>query len=242
MQRFGLIGQSLSHSFSQKYFTDKFRRLDIECEYLNVECASIQEVKELLKKQSFDGFNVTIPYKESIIPFLDELDDISKIVGAVNTVKLEKGNWKGYNTDVFGFKQMIKPFFESHHERAIILGTGGASKAVEYVLKGLGCDPIFISRNPKSNHHFRYADINGLMLKSCPVIVNTTPVGAFPNQEEAIDIPYEHLSEKNLLIDLVYNPEQTLFLKYGKQNGAVTINGLTMLHQQAEKAWEIWQS
>ncbi len=242
MQRYGLIGQSLNHSFSKSYFSQKFLDLQIEADYQNLEFNNIEEVVEELGRFRFDGFNVTIPYKEKIIPFLNEIDKVSSQIGAVNTVKKINGQWKGFNTDVYGFKQMIKPFFESHHERAVILGTGGASKAVEYVLEELGCDVIFISRNPKLNNHFSYAEVNEQMLRSCPIIINTTPVGSFPNVSQQINIPYQFLDSRNLLIDLVYNPKETLFLKQGRINGANTVNGLTMLHQQAEKSWEIWQS
>ncbi|MFK8036877.1 MAG: shikimate dehydrogenase [Crocinitomicaceae bacterium] len=242
MQQFGLIGRSLNYSFSKEYFTNKFNSLSINANYQNFECESISDVEELLNNCQAFGLNVTMPYKEVIIPLLDFVDPIAIEVGAVNTVVRVDGKWNGYNTDVFGFKQMIKPFFESHHERAIILGTGGASKAVQYVLEELGCNTIFISRNPTKQNEFGYEDINEVMLNSCPIIVNTTPVGTFPNSHEIVQVPYQHLSNRQLVIDLVYNPIETRFLKHAKEQGATTINGLTMLHQQAEKAWEIWQS
>ncbi len=237
---FGLVGKSLTHSFSKDYFTTKFQNESIDAEYLNFEIESIESISNVLKTNHLKGLNVTIPYKESIIPFLDEIDDVSKEIGAVNTIKIENGKTKGFNTDVFGFKQMIKPFFKSHHERAIILGTGGASKAVAYVLKNLGCEPIFISRHPQADNEFIYEDINQIMIESCPIIVNTTPIGMFPNNNQKPNVPTEYLTERNLVIDLIYNPEETLLLKEAKQKGTWTLNGLTMLHQQAEKSWDIW--
>ena len=216
--------------------------MSLDFTYDNFECASITEVQELLKTTDLKGFNVTIPYKESIIPLLDGIDDVAKEIGAVNTVSKENGKWIGYNTDIFGFKQMIKPFFESHHERAIILGTGGASKSVQFVLENLGAEVIFISRKPTQRNEFSYDDINELMLTACPIIVNTTPVGTFPNSSDIIDVPYEFITPKHLVIDLVYNPTETAFLRESKKQGATAINGLTMMHQQAEESWKIWQS
>lgn len=242
MKEYGLIGKSLSHSFSKSYFTEKFNQLDIQAVYHNFECESIQDVEQLLSTTSCEGLNVTFPYKEEIIPLLDRLDPIAASVGAVNTIKKNDGKWVGYNTDVFGFKQMIKPFFKSHHERVIIFGTGGASKAVEYVFNELGANVIFISRNPSKSNEFGYNEINKVMLSSCFVLVNTTPVGTFPNIEAVLPIPFEFLTEKHLCIDLVYNPDETKFLNESKYKNAWVLNGKTMLHQQAEKAWEIWRS
>lgn len=239
---YGLIGKTLKHSFSKSYFSEKFEKMNISAEYLNFEVDNKDGLKAILSSEHVQGYNVTIPYKQEVIPFLDELDESAKAVGAVNTIKRIDNKLLGFNTDVYGFKQMIKPFFKSHHERAIILGTGGASKAVEYVLKDLGCSPIFISRNPEGTNQFHYSDINDIMLQSCPVIVNTTPVGMYPHVEGVVNIPYQALNDKNLVIDLIYNPLETEFLKKAKAQGAWTLNGLTMLHQQAEKAWEIWNS
>ncbi len=241
MKHYGLIGEKLSHSFSKDYFAKKIASANINATYENVECASIQHVKEVLRSGKFDGMNITIPYKESIIPFLDQIDPIASEVGAVNTIKNVNGKWIGYNTDVFGFKQMIKPFFKSYHERAIIFGTGGASKAVKYVLEKVGASVIFISRNPQSEFEFSYDEVNDIMLNSCYIIVNTTPLGMFPNINEELPIPYEFLNSKHLAIDLVYNPDETVFLKKAKLKKSWTLNGLTMLQQQAEKSWEIWR-
>lgn len=237
---FGLIGKKLEHSFSKDYFTKKFNVLALDAVYQDYELTNINEVKDVLKIEGLVGLNVTIPYKESIIPFLDEVDEVAQVIGAVNTVVIKNGKSKGYNTDAYGFKQMIKPFFKSHHERAIILGTGGASKAIAYVLEGLGCVPIYISRYPNAENQFSYEEINENMIEACPLIINTTPIGMFPNENEAIDFPTEFLTEKNLVIDLIYNPKETIFLQKAKAKKSWTLNGLTMLHQQAEKSWLIW--
>lgn len=241
---YGLLGKSLAHSFSKTYFTEKFNELGLNAEYLNFELNDINEFSRLLNfDENLKGLNVTIPYKQQILPLLDEVTQIALEVEAVNTIKIEKGKTIGFNTDVYGFKQMIKPFFKSHHERAIILGTGGASKAVAYVLQNLGCEPIFVSRLPKNNNNqYRYNDINQIMIEACPIIVNTTPVGMFPYQNKMPEFPTEFLTDRNLVIDLIYNPKETRLLKKSKEKGAKTLNGLTMLHQQAEKAWEIWNS
>jgi shikimate dehydrogenase len=241
-KQYGLIGKSLKHSFSKSYFNKKFKDLDIIANYENFELSQIEDFSNLISTKQFAGLNVTIPYKETIIPFLDEVDSLALEVGAVNTIQFKNGKTIGYNTDVYGFKQMIKPFFKSHHERAIILGTGGASKAVAFVLNELGCEPIYISRHPNKDHQFNYDEINDIMIQSCPIIINTTPVGMYPNISEMPKIPTEYLSEKNLVIDLIYNPAETELLKKAKEKKAWTLNGLTMLQQQAEKAWQIWNA
>lgn len=238
-RKYGLIGKSLDHSFSKKYFTDKFERLAINALYENCEIPRIEDVKALFE-MNFQGFNVTIPYKEAIIPFLDGISPEAELVGAVNTIRIEGNKRIGYNTDVFGFKQMIKPFFKSHHERAMILGTGGASKSVRFVLEQLGVNVIHISRTETNHQTFLNEDINDNMIKFHGIIVNTTPIGTFPDINHCPNIPYEFLSERHLAIDLIYNPEETLFLKKAKEQGAWTLNGRTMLHQQAEEAWKIW--
>lgn len=255
MRRFGLIGYPLSHSFSQKYFTEKFRKENIsDAAYELFPLKSIEELPSLLEAHpSLCGLNVTIPYKEAIIPFLHELDETAAAAGAVNTIRITPNpsalslskrptpNLTGYNTDVHGFRQSIKPFLEMHHERALILGTGGSSKAVHYVLKQIGIDCYFASRNPGGREkHFSYEEINRYVIQAFPLIINTTPQGMHPNVNEFPPIPYEHITTRHLLYDLVYNPGETEFLKKGKQQGAVVINGLSMLYAQAEKAWEIW--
>ncbi len=238
-KKYGLIGKSLAHSFSKGYFTQKFADDRIDAIYENISLSKIEAVRPVLL-EDYAGCNVTIPYKEAIIPFIDELHGAAEIIQAVNTIEFKNGKTIGHNTDVFGFKQMIKPFLKSHNERAMIIGTGGAAKAVTYVLEELGVNVIHISRNPKGTHEFAYDDINENMIKFNGIIVNTTPIGMFPNVDEEVAIPYSFLNEKHLAIDLIYNPEETLFLKNAKTQGAWVLNGLTMLHQQAEKAWQIW--
>ncbi len=242
MKTYGLIGHPLSHSFSKKYFTEKFKDLSIDAQYINCETEHLNNL-DFVKENNLSGFNVTIPYKQTIIPLLDELDEEAKKIGAVNTVKvLENGTLKGYNTDVYGFKQSIKPFLESHHERALIIGTGGASKSISYVLNALGINVLFVSRIPKNSNEISYEEVNEYVLKAHFLIINCTPVGTYPNVSDAPTIPYEHISSKHLLYDLIYNPNETLFLQKGKLNGAKTLNGLSMLQLQAEKSWEIWNS
>ena len=245
MRLYGLIGYPLSHSFSRKYFIEKFRKENItNAEYKLFPLGKISGLPQLLfNNTDLYGLNVTIPYKEAVIPFLDELDETAKAVGAVNTIKIihnNKSRLIGYNTDIYGFRQSIKPFLEANHERALILGTGGASKAVEYVLTQIGVNCLFVSRNPKKKNEIAYQDINEYVIKSHLLIVNTTPIGMYPGVDNSPSIPYEFLTEKHFLYDLVYNPEETIFLKLGRIQGAQGINGLSMLHLQAEKACEIW--
>lgn len=249
MRLFGVIGYPLSHSFSKKYFTEKFSKKKIEAAYELFPLKEVAEMETLLKVQpNLCGLNVTIPHKETVIPYLNELDDTGKAVGAVNCIRVENSGHKtkdlrliGYNTDVFGFKQSIKPFLESHHEKALILGTGGGSKAVEYVLKEIGIECFFVSRKKSDKaNYLTYEEINEHVINACKLIVNTTPLGMYPNENTFPNIPYEHLSSGHFLYDLVYNPEETEFLKRGKAQGTKIMNGLSMLHLQAEKAWEIW--
>lgn len=239
MKKYGLIGESLVHSFSQSFFTNYFQDHSLDATYENVELASIDEVVAVLKND-FSGLNVTIPYKEAIIPFLDDLSDDAREIGAVNTVQFKEGRTIGHNTDTFGFQQMIKPFLTSRHERAMILGTGGASKAVYHVLNSIGLNVIFISRQPKAENQFSYKDVNELMIKHCKVVVNTTPVGTYPDVENFLDLPYEAMTNEHLAIDLIYNPAKTVFLSKAEEQGATILNGETMLKEQALKAWKIW--
>lgn len=241
MIRFGLIGKSLGHSFSKKFFTDFFRENSIDATYENIEVPTADDLSAVLN-DNFVGFNVTIPYKEAIIPFLDELSPEAKEIGAVNVVKKENGRLIGYNSDAFGFHQSIKPFLTNQHERAIVFGTGGASKAVIHVLKSLGVDVITVTRNPTSENEFAYEEVNEFMLKACKLLVNCTPVGTFPNVDECLTIPYEYLTEEHLAVDLIYNPAVTKFLQKAKENGATILNGESMLKQQALKAWKLWNS
>lgn len=239
MKQYGLLGKTLKHSFSKSFFTDFFNENGIDAVYQNFELQSKEEIPALLKQPLF-GLNVTIPYKETIIPFLDELSSEASAIGAVNCVQFNNGKTIGHNTDAYGFHQSIKPFLTNKHERAIIFGTGGASKAVVYVLKQIGIDCIFISRNPTEENQFPYSEINEYMLNACKLIVNCTPIGMFPNVNETIDLPYEQLTNEHLVVDLIYNPKKTVLLQKSEIAGAQILNGETMLKQQALKAWEIW--
>jgi shikimate dehydrogenase len=242
MRRFGLLGQKLEHSFSQRFFTEKFEREQIDAEYVNFEIPAIEDVRALLDSEHLSGLNVTIPYKETVIPFLDELSDEARAIGAVNTIAFRGGRTIGYNTDAFGFHQSIKPFLTNKHERALILGTGGASKAVAWVFRSIGVDVIYASRTPDGGKQFPYEAINEHMLRACKVIVNCTPVGMFPHTEDSVPFPFEYLTDEHLVVDLIYNPEQTQFLRESAAHGATTLNGLSMLKEQALKAWEIWNN
>ena len=240
MKKYGLIGKSLSHSFSKSFFSSFFIENKINASYNEFEIADIDDVKALLASP-INGLNVTIPYKESIIPFLDELSLEAKEIGAVNTIKIINGKTKGYNTDAFGFHQSIKPFLTNHHEKAIVLGTGGASKAVAYILNNLGIDVFFISRTPNEMlNHFSYDNLNKEMISACKLIINTTPVGMYPDIHSLIPIDYGFLTEHHLCIDLIYNPKETLFLKNAIKNNASVLNGNHMLIEQAKESWKIW--
>ena len=237
---FGLIGKSLKHSFSPGFFIKHFSDNQIDAEYHLFELPEIGLVKKVFDLNP-SGLNVTIPYKEQIIPYLDELDSVSAEIGAVNIIVFKKGIKIGYNTDVFGFQQSIKPFLTYQHERALIFGTGGASKAVAYVFKSIGIDVFFVSQNPEDKqNHFSYAEINDLMISTCKVIVNCTPVGTFPNINDFLPIPFHFLSSDHLVIDLVYNPSLSAFLHKSQNAGATILNGESMLKEQALKSWEIW--
>lgn len=242
MKRYGLVGHPLAHSFSRAYFNEKFQREQLECQYDNFDLADLQGVRELTQRfPDLQGFNVTIPYKQDIIAFLDELDETAAEVGAVNTVKvLASGTLKGFNTDVLGFRDMITPFLPQHPSHpALILGTGGASKAVQYVLRHIGMPYHTVSRSPHCGD-YTYDTLDDTVIKSHLLIVNTTPLGTFPNIDEAPPIPYQAITPQHVLVDLVYNPEETCFLRRGKQQGADTVNGLQMLHRQAEASWKLW--
>jgi len=246
MKIYGLIGYPLSHSFSAGYFKKKFEKENInDSEYRNFEIPSIDLLPEIIKNNSdLIGLNVTIPYKEQVLPYLDEIDEAAKEIGAVNTIKIfrkgDKITLKGYNTDVYGFKETLKPLLKNNHLKALILGTGGAAKAVEYVLKNIGLDVLYISRNPEKPNERSYQELNEIAIKNFPVIVNSSPIGMYPNIDSCPDIPYQFITSNNLLYDLIYNPSETLFLRKGKEKGALIQNGLPMLELQAEKAYEIW--
>lgn len=245
---FGLIGKSLSHSFSKSYLEEKFiKENKSDFLYTNFDLEYLDTFSELVSKHHLLGLNVTKPYKEAIIPFLNELDVTAKEIGAVNCIKITWQNdtpfLKGYNTDYYGFAQSIKPFLEPIHQRALILGTGGASKAIAYALKNVGIEVYYVtSGEKKAANYFNYSDLNEHVLKAFKLIVNCTPLGMYPKTDTCPNIPFEFLTAEHLLYDLIYNPEETLFLQKGKAKGAVTINGLNMLKLQADKAWEIWHS
>lgn len=241
MRKFGLIGESLGHSFSPGYFKDKFLREGIDdASYEAFELKRIDEVKTLLTNPEIHGLNVTIPYKVLIVPFLDGLSDVARAVGAVNTVVLQEGKAIGCNTDVHGFRSALKPVLRSHHNRALILGSGGASAAVRYTLKQLGVQSMTISRHPKKPDQAAYEEVNEAAIKHFPLIINTTPVGQWPDVDACPDIPYEFIGPSNLLVDLVYNPEETLFMAKGREKGAWVKNGYDMLVNQAERSWALW--
>ena len=246
MKKYGLIGYPLTHSFSKSFFNQKFESEHIDAEYINFEIPTITDFKNVLKQNpTLNGINVTIPYKTQVIPFLDELTDNAKAIGAVNVIKLTKGYFGqtklvGHNTDILGFKQSIEPLLDpTKHKKALILGTGGASKAIFHGLKQLGIESIFVSRTPIKDG-LTYNDLTPAIIEAHTVIVNTTPVGMFPHSDAYPDIPYEHITDQHLLYDLLYNPDETLFMKKGKQQGAEVKNGLEMLLLQAFAGWKIW--
>ncbi len=249
MRTFGLIGYPLSHSFSRKYFSDKFRNENInDAEYHNFSISDIKKFPEILKNgKNFIGFNVTAPYKEVIIPFLDELDVSASEINAVNVVKVvyEENCRKliGYNTDVYGFKKSLQKSINPEIKSALILGTGGAAKAVFFALKNLNIQCKFVSRKEQSGSEFiTYENLNKTIISENLLIVNTTPVGIFPDTNDKPDIPYAYITKDHHLFDLIYNPPLTQFLSEGKKRLASIQNGLEMLHFQAEKAWTIFNN
>ncbi|MGB0869205.1 MAG: shikimate dehydrogenase family protein [Flavobacteriales bacterium] len=241
MKTFGLLGRNINYSFSPDYFETKFKKQNItDCTYELIDLENLQNIRTEIEKRGMSGFNVTTPYKIDIIAFLDELDESAKAIEAVNCVKIVNGKWIGFNTDGFGFHQMIKPFLEQKHERAFILGKGGASYAVVSVLEKLGVQCFYLRREAEFPNEIEYNQLNEMMMQQIQVLVNCTPLGTFPNVNEKPEIPYEALSDTHFLIDLVYNPPKTQFLKEGEKRGAMILNGYDMLMWQAEKSWEIW--
>ena len=246
MRKFGLIGYPLGHSFSAKYFAEKFSRENIrDCEYNNypIECLD-EEFRELvLRNTDLCGLNVTIPYKTEIIRYIDSTEPVIKEIGAVNVLKIRRIEGKlrisGFNSDVTGIRSSLAPYNNEGIRKAIILGTGGSSKAVAYVLNQAGIEVLFISRK-KKNGSLGYSDLTTGLLRESDMIVNTTPLGMFPDTGSMPAIDYNTLSEKHILFDLVYNPEITAFLRKGKERGCRIVTGLGMLHAQAERSWEIW--
>jgi len=239
MHKFGLVGKNISYSFSKSYFTEKFKNLELDnYEYCNFDIQNIKEFPNVIT-QDLKGLNVTIPYKEQVIDFLDEIDKDAAKIGAVNTIKITNNKLKGFNTDVYGFETSLKELLQQWHTKALVLGTGGASKAVVYVLRKLKIDYLVVSRNPV-NGEISYNDVIGDILIDRKVIINCTPLGTFPEVKNCPNIPYQYITERHLLYDLIYNPLKTKFLLEGEKNGATICNGLRMLELQADKAWEIW--
>ena len=245
MKTYGLIGYPLEHSFSQKYFTEKFEKEGINARYLNFPIQSIDDFPELFRHHPYvAGMNVTIPYKEQIFKYLNEVDPVAEKIGAVNVIKITWDNLnytlKGYNSDIAGFKKSIFPLLTIDHKKALVLGTGGASKAVVEALRQLNIEFRYVSRTPGDENTLSYNDITGEVISEHKLIINTTPLGMYPKVDACPDLLYQHLTPEHLLFDLVYNPEETLFLKKGREQGAKTKNGLEMLYLQAEEAWRIW--
>jgi shikimate dehydrogenase len=248
MKCYGLIGFPLSHSFSGKYFAEKFKLEGLnDCTYSSFPIEHIGLLPRLIEEnENLYGLNVTIPYKEQVIPFLDSVEDDIILIGAVNTIKIYRQGGiirlKGFNTDVYGFSASLKPLVKENKGNALILGTGGASKAAAHVLSNMGFNITYVSRNPKRWNHISYGQITQQIIAMSRVIVNTSPVGMYPNIDTCPDIPYEYLTPDHVLFDLIYNPPETKFLSQGRSMGVKVINGLQMLHLQADKAWEIWNS
>lgn len=258
MKNYGLIGYPLGHSFSGKYFSEKFEKENIDARYELYELPEIQSFNKLVKSVDLSGLNVTIPYKETVIPYLDELDETAAEIGAVNVIQFKRGadkiTLKGYNTDVIGFINAIHPRLKAHHQKALILGTGGAAKAMAYGLRKLGVAVTFVSRSRaasdklqavsgsfRKEHVISYKDLNKDILLDNLLIINATPVGTYPAVDNCPDIPYIFLTVQHLLFDAVYNPAETLFLKKGRAQGAFGMNGEQMLIGQAEAAWKVWR-
>jgi shikimate dehydrogenase len=243
MRLFGLIGYPLSHSFSEKYFTGKFEREGLaDCRYRLFSIEQIDELKNILDRHpDLCGLNVTIPYKEQVLHFLQETDDFVKQIKACNCIAIENGKLKGYNTDATGFERSLKEYLQPHHTRALILGTGGAAKAIEFVLNKLGIAYKHVSRKPSAGN-YSYEQLTADILADYTLVINTTPLGMYPAVTEAPPIPYESLTSAHYLFDLVYNPEKTLFLRKGEERGAAIKNGYEMLVIQAEESWRIWNS
>ena len=244
MDKYGLIGYPLGHSFSIGYHNQRFADEGINAKYLNFEIPSIDDLPAVLSQNpELKGLNVTIPYKEKVIPFLDYVSPEARAIGAVNVIRVEhqgkKITLKGYNSDVIGFTQSIEPLLENYHKKALVLGTGGASKAVSYGLKSLGLETVYVSRYERPGT-IQYGTITPDVVKEYNVIVNCTPLGMFPKTEECPELPYEAMDEKNILYDLIYNPDETLFMRKGAECGATVKNGLEMLLLQAFASWEFW--
>lgn len=240
---FGLIGKNISYSFSAGYFTQKFESLGLENHfYRNYHLDEIEQIKSILTDTpGLKGLNVTIPYKEAVIPYLDQIDPEAAAIGAVNTIAFQNGKTYGYNTDTYGFQISVTPLIDAEVQKALVLGTGGASKAIVYSLRKMGLAVTLVSRASGENT-LTYQELNEAIMSDHQLIVNCTPLGTYPNITDKPDIPYPLLTEKHVLYDLVYNPKETAFLKEGTSRGCSVLNGYEMLVHQAEKAWEIWNS
>lgn len=246
MDKYGLIGYPLGHSFSKSYFNEKFENEGINAEYINFEIPTLDSLPEILASNpELKGLNVTIPYKEKVISYLDSISPEARAIGAVNVIHVDhKGNdtyLKGFNSDVIGFTKSIEPLLERFHKKALILGTGGASKAVNFGLKSLGLETVFVSRFERPGT-IQYSQITPDIIQEYNVIVNCTPCGMYPHIDECPQLPYEAMTSKNILYDLLYNPDETLFMKKGAQHGATVKNGLEMLLLQAFASWEFWHN
>jgi shikimate dehydrogenase len=240
MTKYGIIGYPLGHSFSRGFFTEKFARESIDAQYLNFEIPDVAMLSDVLRDNpELRGLNVTLPHKQAVIPLLDEMSEEAMEIGAVNVIRVRNGKLKGFNSDIIGFTNSIKPLLQPHHRKALVLGTGGASKAIRVGLNRLGIEWTYVSRSPRDGM-VTYEDITAETLQAYTVIVNCSPVGMFPKVDAAPAIPYELLSPQHLLFDCVYNPEETLFMKKGRKQGATVKNGLEMLHLQAIASWKFW--
>ncbi|UZO80464.1 shikimate dehydrogenase [Aquimarina sp. ERC-38] len=241
MNTFGLLGKNIGYSFSKGYFTEKFKNENISAQYVNFDIQNINEVREVLKTEELKGFNITIPYKQEIFPFLSKLDPVAKEIGAVNVVKVAPdGNLTGHNSDYYGFKESLQPLLHKKIKKALILGTGGASKAIAYALTSLQITYTYVSRNPGQNQ-IAYTDLTEELINQHHLLINCTPLGTFPNITDCPDIPYQFIGKQHILYDLIYNPETTTFMQKGIDQGATVSNGLQMLILQAEKSWDIWE-
>jgi len=241
-KQFGLVGKNISYSFSKNYFTERFQKNNAtDCSYENFDIQDINEFPKIIQNNpDLLGLNVTIPYKEVVIHFLDELSEKASKMGAVNVIKIDKeGKLIGYNSDYYGFKKALEPLLQPHHKRALILGTGGASKAVAFALEELGIGYTFVSRKALGNT-IDYNQLDAAIFNKYHIVINSTPLGTSPNVDVFPTVPYHYFTEKHIAFDLIYNPAETQFLKKAKANGAITKNGMEMLVFQAEKAWEIW--
>lgn len=244
MRKFGLIGKKLSHSFSKKYFTEKFKREGIlDAQYELYELPDIAALPKLWQQEpELVGLNVTVPYKEQVIPLLDELDEAAAQIGAVNTIKISNGKTKGFNTDYIAFKNSLQEFYPIQGQsKALVLGTGGAAKAVWATLDALGIPYLRVSRTV-ADGQLSYSQLTDEIMQKHPLIINSTPLGMYPQVQETPELPFNGITNKHYVYDLVYNPEETLLMQKCAANGAKAINGLPMLHQQADAAWSIWNS